>query len=159
MTKKEAAQKLYNILHDDMFSWTQESVDAFNIAIPVLIAQESNTNQHVQRVESVDCISRQAAIDALDEQITQCDKALGSFDISVNDEYAIKVERASLKAYRETLNDLPSAQPERKKGKWHHCEGMYTCDQCGSSLDDISLFCPMCGADMREERRTDGVDR
>lgn len=46
---------------------------------------------------------------------------------------------------------------KRKKGKWHHCEGMYTCDQCGSSLDDISPFCPMCGADMREERRTDGV--
>lgn len=43
-------------------------------------------------------------------------------------------------------------QPERKKGKWHHCEGMYTCDQCGSSLDDISPFCPMCGSDMREDQ-------
>ena len=58
----------------------------------------------------VDPIERQAAIDALDEQITQCDKALGSFDISMKDEYAVKVERASLKAYRETLNVLPSAQ-------------------------------------------------
>ena len=59
-----------------------------------------------------DCISRQAAIDALDEQIALCNKALGSFDISMKDEYAVKVERASLKAYRETLNVLPSAQPE-----------------------------------------------
>lgn len=65
-----------------------------------------------------DLISRQDAIDALDEQITQCDKALGSFDISMKDEYAVKVERASLKAYRETLNVLPSAQPEPK---WIPC--------------------------------------
>ena len=59
-------------------------------------------------------ISRQAAIDALDEQIEQCNKALGSFDISPKDEYAIKVERASLEAYKEQLENMPSAQPDRK---------------------------------------------
>ena len=56
-------------------------------------------------------ISRQAAIDALDEQIRQCDKALSAFDISMKDEYAVKVERASLVAFRETLEYMPSAQP------------------------------------------------
>ena len=61
-----------------------------------------------------DLISRQAAIDALDEQIEQCNKALGSFDISPKDEYAIKVERASLEAYKEQLENMPSAQPDRK---------------------------------------------
>ena len=64
-----------------------------------------------------DCISRQVAIDALDEQIEQCNKALGSFDISPKDEYAIKVERASLEAYKEQLENMSSAQPERN-GKW-----------------------------------------
>ena len=59
-----------------------------------------------------DLISRQAAIDALNEQIEQCNKALGSFGISPKDEYAIKVERASLKAYKEQLENLPSAEPE-----------------------------------------------
>lgn len=59
-----------------------------------------------------DTISRQAAIDAVDEQISYCDKALASFDIAMKDEYAIKVERASLRAYRETLEQLPSAQPD-----------------------------------------------
>ena len=59
-----------------------------------------------------DCISRQMVIDALDEQIEQCNKALGSFDISPKDEYAIKVERASLEAYKEQLENMPSAQPE-----------------------------------------------
>ena len=58
-----------------------------------------------------DMISRQAAIDALDEQIEQCNRALSSFDISPKDEYAIKVERASLEAYKEQLENVPSAQP------------------------------------------------
>ena len=59
-----------------------------------------------------DLISRQAAIEALNEQIWQCDKALGSSDISMRDEFAVKAERASLVAFRETLEYLPSAQPE-----------------------------------------------
>ena len=58
-----------------------------------------------------DLISRQVAIDALDEQTEQCNKALGSFDISPKDEYAIKVERASLKAYKEQLENFPPAEP------------------------------------------------
>ena len=56
-------------------------------------------------------ISLNAAIDALDEQIRQCDKALSAFDISMKDEYAVKVERASLVAFKETLEYMPSAQP------------------------------------------------
>lgn len=52
------------------------------------------------------------AIDALDEQIKYCDKALADFDISMKDEYAVKVEKASLVAFREQLEDLPSVQPE-----------------------------------------------
>lgn len=55
-------------------------------------------------------IDRQAAIDALDEQIEQCNKSLSSFDISMKDEYAVKVERASLVAFREILEYLPPAQ-------------------------------------------------
>lgn len=62
-------------------------------------------------------ISLNAAIDALDEQIRQCDKALSAFDISMKDEYAVKVERASLVAFRETLEYMPPAQPER----WIQC--------------------------------------
>lgn len=56
-------------------------------------------------------ISLNVVLDALDEQIRQCDKALSTFDISMKDEYAVKVERASLVAFRETLEYLPSAQP------------------------------------------------
>ena len=59
-----------------------------------------------------DVISRTQAIDALDEQIKFCDNALCDFNISLKDEYAVKVERASLCAYKEILEDLPPAQPE-----------------------------------------------
>jgi hypothetical protein len=56
-----------------------------------------------------DYISRQAAIDGLNEQIAYCDKALGSFEISMKDEYAVKVERASLIAYKGQLESIPAA--------------------------------------------------
>ena len=59
-----------------------------------------------------DLIERQAAIDALAEQIALCDKALNTFGISMKDEYAVKVEKASLVAYKEQLESIPSAQPE-----------------------------------------------
>lgn len=36
MTNGEAARKLFDIKHDDYFSWTQESVDAFDLAISAL---------------------------------------------------------------------------------------------------------------------------
>ena len=106
---------------------------------------------------SDDTISRQMALDALDEQIEQCNKALGSFDISPKDEYAIKVERASLEAYKEQLENMPSAQPERKKGRWvYNSPVTMKCNQCGLVIKDWDWhrfkFCPNCGADMRGEQ-------
>lgn len=57
-----------------------------------------------------------------------------------------------------TLMEMPAADVvEVKRGKWFHYEGMCTCDQCNSTLDDISPFCPMCGADMREGKK-DEID-
>lgn len=106
--------------------------------------------------KDTDTISRQAAIEALDEQIEQCDKSLSSFGISLKDEFAVKVERASLVTFRETLEYLPTAEPQRIKGKWalqsDDYHEYYECDQCGIAvgIDDIRNFCPNCGADMRE---------
>ena len=103
-----------------------------------------------------DCISRRAAIDALDEQIEQCNKALGSFDISSKDEYAIKVERASLKAYKEQLENMPSAEPEHKTGHWLKISpaGIYECSECGKNVMTADIdayeFCHGCGCRMME---------
>ena len=103
-------------------------------------------------------ISRQAAIDALDGQIEQCNKALGSFDISPKDEYAIKVERASLKAYREQLENLPSIQPKRETTALKIGRSMkgvtmwYECDACGEPVDQEDAFCRRCGRGIIHER-------
>lgn len=58
------------------------------------------------------------------------------------------------------LNGLPSAQPERKKGKWKRkivdsgYNADWVCSECGDrwKYDFINFnFCPNCGADMRME--------
>lgn len=64
------------------------------------------------------------------------------------------------------LKDLPSAQPEQKKGKWIECErveytqfhpdysSFYSTFRCTSCLKENyrkEKYCPNCGADMMEE--------
>lgn len=65
-------------------------------------------------------------------------------------------ERNMLKAVLLELQEFPSAQPERKRGKWiidRH--GNWACDQCGNDPYHCNMenmnFCPNCGADMRGE--------
>lgn len=86
-----------------------------------------------------DCISRQAAIEALDKR----------FD-------SIPIEQTTeILLLRKDLRDLPTAEPQRIKGKWalqsDDYYEYYECDQCGIAvgIDDIRNFCPNCGADMR----------
>lgn len=88
-----------------------------------------------------DTISRQVAIDALDEQIEQCNRALGAFYISLKDEYAIKVERASLEAYKEQLENMPSAQPDEIPLEWidKHLEWLDNCDNDFAQLAKVSI--------------------
>lgn len=57
------------------------------------------------------------------------------------------------------MNDIPSAEPERKKGKW--IDGLpyinshwWVCSVCHVSAPENHTgynFCPSCGADMRGE--------
>ena len=86
-----------------------------------------------------DLISRQSAIDCVNRAVTQ-------------------------EAARWAIKELPSAQPERKRGKWAHSEdiawsggGKTTCSACAWSYSDGAYldvyefnFCPNCGAEMKE---------
>ena len=106
-----------------------------------------------------DCISRQAAIEAL----SRCQTYL--FDARDTD------RKISLEDAEYVIEKSPSAQPERKRGKWiiHEtetdryddmkcpfCKKSYTVD--AYRIDDIGFtaadfnFCPNCGADMRGEQ-------
>ena len=90
-----------------------------------------------------DLISRQAAIDAIKREIWDKHRAKDIID---------------------TICNIPSAQPERKKGEWIYKNDLkqFFCNQCGEpSLtdDDVYIydmpfpnFCPNCGADMRGEK-------
>jgi len=57
---------------------------------------------------------------------------------------------------RRRITELPSAQPERKTGKWVEKPNVYGVAYC--SLCDYELhtndtnFCPNCGADMRGDQ-------
>lgn len=92
---------------------------------------------------SGDCISRHAAIDAIRASTS---KYTGFMEMEMyTDDDAV-----------EAIEALPSAQPERKRGKWiyspsaFHPFGTCDCSVCGKKSEYYYNFCPYCGADMRE---------
>ena len=74
-------------------------------------------------------------------------------EISSEDELLLNVmSKDELKNYVSHFVNLPSAEPERKKGKWLLFDG-YRCSRCNYKLQTmgIPMYCPNCGADMRGE--------
>lgn len=49
------------------------------------------------------------------------------------------------------LKNLPSAEPERKKGEWISHENYDECSKCHCLTAVGFNYCPHCGADMRGE--------
>ena len=50
------------------------------------------------------------------------------------------------------INDMPTIEPERKKGRWINIrhDNIAECDQCRITGRAWMNFCFDCGADMRE---------
>ena len=98
-----------------------------------------------------DLISRQAAMDTLNDEFT----IIGKTNAIIVRDYIRRVKNR--------LHDLPSAQPERKKGRWlpdnnNYFAPYFVCSNCHSSykVDTVMNkptwnYCPNCGADMRQE--------
>ena len=85
-----------------------------------------------------DLISRQAAIDVADAV------------------WSVTGDKNVAKVW-DQIKDLPSAQPERKTGKWiYNSPVTMKCDQCGFVIKDWDWhrfkFCPNCDCDMRGEQ-------
>ena len=120
-----------------------------------------------------DLISRQAAIDTegLDEEI-RCEICRNPMHTSRgcdgNCTYDEKLYEKIMQILDRRIKQLPSAQPQRMRGKWTYGEDEYGidgyhCDKCGffvpwdythkfiNFIKDYH-FCPNCGADMRGEQ-------
>ena len=99
--------------------------------------------------KSDDTISRAAAIDALFE--------LYEYQRDIDPTEAADLVRQGIYLAEKKIEQLPSAQPERKKGKWIlECDAegegdnLYRCPECGCNYScqeyDIPNFCPNCGS-------------
>lgn len=101
---------------------------------------------------SDDLISRQAAIDAINEHLEFVTSGLG-IDSEVKKIYKI--------AYNHTIDVisiLPDIQPEQKIGRWEHDGGHFAnrwiCSQCGYKFyfeKSEAKYCPNCGAKMESD--------
>ena len=107
-----------------------------------------------------DLISRQAAIDLVKDVCDAIISCCGShYDEETDDEVYDDIREidAILKCNKEmriALKNMPSAEPERKTGKWIYKSPVtMKCDQCGFVIKDWDWhrfkFCPNCDCDMR----------
>jgi hypothetical protein len=143
VTGNSSVRELYEHVQEhelsDMWSGGVNAAIDIIIAVPSVQTESKETSS---THKALDTISRQAAIDQLHQSYNLLD-----------------AERR--------LEDLPSAQPERKTGKWiernpqnsDKCR-LIECDQCGfSHIVGFNVpyehwienrnFCERCGADMR----------
>ena len=117
---------------------------------------------------SGDLIRREDAIEALREyEVVESDNFTRTDPVSM-------MAGATIANCIEAIVELPSAEPERKKGHWVEVYGYYTpggdpvwkCSECGKGIhvygieapsynrdyaDGQWVACPNCGADMTEE--------
>ena len=110
-----------------------------------------------------DLIDRQAAIDLVKDVCDAIMSCCGShYDEETDDEVYDDIREidAILKCNKEmriALKNMPSAEPERKMGKWiYNSPVTMKCDQCGFVIKDWDWhrfkFCPNCDCDIRGEQ-------
>lgn len=94
-----------------------------------------------------DLISRQEAIDAIEHRLAE-----PAYQHTGEDWYV------GMNCAESEIYELPSAEPERKKGQWiHDNPNTFKCSKCNKYLDiccgNMKMnFCPNCEADMRGEQ-------
>ena len=124
MTNKEAIKGLKALSKE--FSGYKPNEEMFDMAIKALELVTINSDSNEIKVTNCnykDTIYRQAAIEA----VSDC---------------GICIQR---------IVDLPSVQPERRKGRWRKgvCECGYDWAK-DAPISSVPNFCPQCGADKRQ---------
>lgn len=144
MTKQEAIETIKLALSQVEWDYPLDYAVAFDIAISAMEKQD------VPDICVGDMISRQNAIDAI------CKACSMEGDYHKCDGYP---ETSTWCDELVALRALPSAQPERKRGKWipvTNGRGGHECSLCHSYAPSFQTgnewltdYCPNCGADMR----------
>lgn len=94
-----------------------------------------------------DCISRQKAINAIDELYLDGDSCV-SFRANLDGDALIGKYQAIT-----ALDDLPPVTAQQKMGRWEHDQftNQPTCSKCGYKVfGEKTNYCPNCGANMQE---------
>jgi rubrerythrin len=146
MTNEEAI----NVLNDYDINFERHTAEAIAEAHEMAI-------EALETQPSEDCISRQAAIDALWKALHEYeDKTENQFseskELDVADwfQHRIFVQNMS-DIDRQTILNLPSVSSQPKTGHWTH-DGSYwknrwICSECGYKFyDEQSKYCPNCGS-------------
>lgn len=147
MTLEEAIETIKLAQAQIEWDYPMDYAVAFDMAISALQEQEAkHSNESSLTQKALDTISRQAAIDAMMRLQTEDIEMYGcaipeGFD----------GDRAA-----EELKALPSAQPERKTGRWLIREGISDaqCSECKMffrdvyDMDNSDAFCRHCGSKM-----------
>lgn len=151
MTKQEAIERLHNLqsLEEDNITacvgvWYEGIKDDYDHALDMAIkALKVRTDG--------DTISRQDAIDAFEEHLDYLQM------LNKDENPTAESKWYGVNWARNTIADLPSAQPERKKGEWiddgfkeEWWGEQFTCSICGGTMIGVTNYCADCGADMRE---------
>lgn len=123
----------------------------------------SDTCNKRNTLKALDCIGRQAAIEALEREKVY----MSGFQSDGTIIHPFEKYNRGLEDGIEALKVLPSAQPEREEGRWiiqdHPATGWFRvlCSECGEDVTSnapiigffpnakcIWDFCPWCGAKM-----------
>ncbi len=128
---------------------------------PDVVRDWSGMNSQVERGTVREMVHTIAFRAGVLERILQ-EPVLGGLEIRADELVHVQLLQRQIDDLRRYLS-LPSAEPERKKGKWEyprkfgHAHLLGKCSVCGQYegaewiVLDNPNFCPNCGADMRGE--------
>lgn len=120
-----------------------------------------------------DLISRRAAIDEIEYELEMINSALDSITLDFNARERLRQRRGEAREILNSIQQLPSAQPERKTGRWmfeerkrlidetddgpvYRTEKWWSCSECGYAKGyriskPSSNYCENCGSPILKE--------
>ena len=142
-------QAVFDIVDDLRGEMTVEGYWSVVERVKALPSAQPETHDKRTKTHSCDCISRQAAMEEISKQQTyKMFEGEDTLYLDANDVGSV-------------LASLPSAQPERKTGRWIPQKDKwgdyvttvdgYVCSECNNFDCMEENYCPNCGARMEGE--------